>query len=361
MNAPKELPTTCLNAPLYKIDLSYAENVEKGPFFSEKMPHREFPPQEQWIDFLGHPVASPLGVPAGPLLTSRWIEHAAHLGFDILTYKTIRSQSYPAHPLPNMIFVDAQGIVLPEVPSSMEELGVTNSFGMPSQNPEFLMHDISKANQLLKKGQVLVVSVVGTPNLKERSFFEDFLYTAAFAKEAGAKIIEANFSCPNVGGEGCLYLNSSQAIELAQQLVKVISPLPLILKVGLFPSDEQMRSFLIGASRVGVRAISGINTLKMKVVGKDGKPALGENRPSSGVCGSPIRLPALRFVSKARQVIDEESLELTLIGVGGITLPSHFDDMFEAGADVAMTATGMMWDPYLGLRYAEHALQGKVL
>jgi hypothetical protein len=37
--------------------------------------------------FCGLPVASPLGMPAGPLLNSRWILHYAALGFDVLTYK----------------------------------------------------------------------------------------------------------------------------------------------------------------------------------------------------------------------------------------------------------------------------------
>jgi hypothetical protein len=51
-------------------------------------------------------VATPIGVPAGPLLNARWIEVAAKLGFDVLTYKTIRSVEFSGHPVPNMIYVD---------------------------------------------------------------------------------------------------------------------------------------------------------------------------------------------------------------------------------------------------------------
>jgi dihydroorotate dehydrogenase (NAD+) catalytic subunit len=40
-----------------------------------------------------------------------------------------------------------------------------------------------------------------------------------------------------------------------------------------------------------------------------------------------------------------------LIGCGGITLSEHFDEFLDAGAEVATTATGMMWDPLLGLRW----------
>ena len=43
--------------------------------------------------FCGIPVQSPLGIPAGPLLNSRWLLYYASLGFDVLTYKTVRSSA----------------------------------------------------------------------------------------------------------------------------------------------------------------------------------------------------------------------------------------------------------------------------
>jgi hypothetical protein len=56
-------------------------------------------------------------------------------------------------------------------------------------------------------------------------------------------------------------------------------------------------------------------------------------------------------VKGCRDVIEQEKLGLTLIGGGGITLPEHFDLFYDAGADFAMTATGMMWNPYLAIHY----------
>jgi len=41
---------------------------------------------------------------------------------------------------------------------------------------------------------------------EKRDTIEDFAYTARFAKECGAKLIEANYSCPNVATkEGSLF------------------------------------------------------------------------------------------------------------------------------------------------------------
>jgi dihydroorotate dehydrogenase (NAD+) catalytic subunit len=348
--------------PIYDIHKTYQENVEQGPFFSGDVPPRIFPPKEKWIDFLGYQVASPLGVAAGPLLTSKWIALAGALGFDLPCYKTIRSRAHPAHPLPNMIYVDTRGFLSPQdskeaigarknPPKELEDLAVTNSFGMPSQSPHFLMEDIPKANDSLKEGQVMIVSIVGTPNPPEE-YLEDFINTAVLAKEAGAKIIEANFSCPNVAKkEGSLYMSPDLVYELGSAIAKAIRPIPLIIKVGIFPSKELMREVMIAAARAQVRAICGINTISRSVVTETGESALGPSRPTSGICGGPIRQAALSFIQDACLINKKEALDLKIMGVGGVTLPEHFDLFLEAGADIAMTATGMVWDPFLAARY----------
>ncbi len=340
--------------PLYDIEKSYAENATEGPFFEGEIPVRRLAPEKEWLDFLGYKIASPLGIPAGPLLTAKWIALSAALGFDILTYKTIRSQEHPAHQLPNMIFVDSRERPAKRIEKplpNIEALAVTNSFGMPSKSPAFLMEDIARAHASLKPGQVMIVSVVGTTG-REISFTEDFVLAARLAKEAGAQLIEANFSCPNVGKkEGCLYMSEGAVAELTSALIQAIHPIPLILKMGLFPSEAQMRASLLAAARAGAQAVCGINTISMAVVDHEGKPALGPNRLTSGICGGPIREAALDFIRQAHRINEQEKLGLTLMGVGGVTLPEHFDHFLEAGAHAALSATGMMWDPYLAARY----------
>ncbi|PCH50427.1 MAG: hypothetical protein COC20_06690, partial [Cellvibrionales bacterium] len=91
------------------------------------------------------------------------------LGFDIVTYKTIRSRKHNCHPLPNMLYVDVDhkkkiATLRDNLPEDIAHLGVTNSFGMPSMDKDYLMEDIKKAHEGLGKNQVLVVSFVGTPS-----------------------------------------------------------------------------------------------------------------------------------------------------------------------------------------------------
>lgn len=342
---PKWFPD---HPPIYDIKKTYAENAADGPFFDGPIP--ELPKTKKRFNFLGFPVRSLIGVPAGPLLNSNWISLAARLGFDIPTYKTIRSEAHPGHRLPNVSYVDAKGNQI-EQPEHLADITITNSFGMPSKSPEFLLQDIGKANDSLSEGQVMIVSVVGTPN-RGMSFGDDFVRAAVIAREGGAKIIEVNFSCPNVDkAEGILYQSPETVHEYARLISRAINPIPLILKVGAFPNVHQMKSVLLAAARGGARAVCGINSVSMTV-----HPPLDRERTTSGVCGSAIRHAALDFVRNATQFNQENKLDLTLLGCGGIMLPEHFDEFFEAGANVAMSATGMMWDPYLSLRYHARSL-----
>ena len=40
-------------------------------------------------------------------------------------------------------------------------------------------------------------------------------------------------------------------------------------------------------------------------------------------------------------------MNYSIIGVGGVTVPSDFKEYREAGADLVMSATAAMWNPYL--------------
>lgn len=347
---------------IYDIDKSWMDNLERGPFYSMTIPPRIVPDKSKWVDFLGYKIASRIGIPAGPLLNSSWIGFAADFGYDILTYKTIRTHDHPSHPAPNMVPVATQGQLIPgklpaslqaltELPDDVTKMGITNSFGNPSRSPKYLKQDIALANSKLHEGQVMVVSVFGTPH-DNVSSEDDFAACAAFAKDCGAKIIEANYSCPNVTGqEGSLYSNPEAVYAFSSKIVKAIGDTPLIIKVGVFPDHATMQQTFVAAARAGVRAISGINTISMKVVDAQGNPALGANRANCGICGNPIHEAAIQFTQMARSIIDRQKLGMTLIATGGVTLPEHFNNFFHAGADFAMTATGMMWNPELANQY----------
>ncbi len=347
---------------LYEIDKSYLHNAEQGPFFTGEIPERDWPSLEKYVDFLGFKVASRIGVPAGPLLNERWIKLAGQLGYDLPVYKTIRSQPYPGHPVPNILCVkveqplDLSRSVYPAFDQRPinDTVGITNSFGMPSRDHDYLRKDIPAANQTLQSGQLMIVSVVGTPKAGGTfaDLIQDYSEAAQFAKECGAKVVEANLSCPNVSREeGSIYTNPEAIYSITSTLYKALRGTPLVLKVGNYTDQNQLKRCLLSAAKGGAQGFSGFNSVSMRALDQSGLPLLGKGRETSGICGGPIRQMALDFIRQARTIIDLERLGLTLIGVGGIVRPEHFDDFFNAGADFAMTATGMMWDPFLAMKY----------
>lgn len=335
--------------PLFDIHKTWEENLKEGPAFKAPYPERQWADEAEWVDFLGFKIASPIGIPAGPLLNSTWIAFAARMGYDVLTYKTIRSHAQDAHPLPNIlpVAIHPSGYAEPleTMPTSVVDLSITNSFGNPSKGADYLMEDIARAKKSLKRGQILIVSVFGSGE----KLAEDYAKAALLAKEAGADVIEANLSCPNVSEKGgSLYHCPLSTREVSQKITEAIKETPLVLKVGTFPSLKLMRDVFIAGAKGGARSIAGINTISMKVV-----PPLAKTRPTSGICGAAIREAALEFAACAKTIIDEEKLEMPLILCGGISKPEHFFHFLNEGAAVATSATAMLWNPYLGIETQE--------
>src|SRR5205809_4625652 len=90
--------TAAPDLPRYDPTKTYDWNYDHAP------PVLKFdaPPVLGPWEFCGLRVSSPLGIAAGPLLNGRWVLYYAGLGFDVLTYKTVRSRPRPCYPLPNL-------------------------------------------------------------------------------------------------------------------------------------------------------------------------------------------------------------------------------------------------------------------
>lgn len=347
-----------LPPPVYDIRKSYEDNYTFGPFFGGIIP-KPIPPAGS-LAFLGHKVASRIGIPAGPLLNARWIGFYARLGFDILTYKTVRSHFHPSYPNPNCLYVpyhkpfDLEDLTHPLIgtlaytPASMHDVTITNSFGMPSQDPAIWMEDVKKANSLLGERQILVVSVVGTPQ-DDIGIEGDFARTARLAKNAGAEFIEVNFSCPNVKGkEGQLYQDPESSGKVLSQIRESIGPdVRLIMKIGFLEDPGKIRN-LVEKTGPYLNAISAINTVTGTIINPEGRPALpGSGRERSGLCGSAIKPLALKTIRGLKTEVASQKKDLTVIGVGGFNAIEDYTEFRQAGADFVMTATGAMWDPFL--------------
>lgn len=345
----------------YRIDRSYDWNYENGPVFDGPCPAVPATPRKT---FLGYEVASRLGVAAGLLLNSRWVETYARLGFDILTYKTVRSRRRACYPVPNWVYLDpgvpldGSGAPLVASGSGAEPFGFPTSsvsFGMPSKEPAEWMADVARARSALGDGQVLVVSVVGTPEpgAGPAALVDDFARLAAMAREAGAQVVEANLSCPNVtSAEGQIFQDPALSGEIARAMRASAGTLPILLKAGCFADDAALGAYLRAVAG-HVTGVTLVNGLSRRVVDAAGKPAFGPGREGSGVLGAGVFPFCLDVVRRAAALIEREKLDLAVVAVGGVAGPSEVGAYFSAGAAAVTMGSAPMFDPLLAVRLKE--------
>lgn len=343
--------------PFYDPGLNYEDNYEKGPFGDFATGEKFIQKGEPEYDFFGTKVFMPFGIPAGPLLNSKFVKGAFEQGFDIAVYKTVRAEYFPCHPFPNVLAVEVEGdlraekLEKPVVANTnyKEPLSITNSFGVPSRKSEIWQRDAQKAISYAGKGQVMILSFMGTvkKDQTQKEFIEDFILAGKLAHETGAKVLEANLSCPNIGNEGLVCYNLEVTEKVVRGVREIIGNTPFVLKVGYYKEDRDMEKLAEIANEYA-DDVAGINTLQVEVRDENGNQALpGPNRLRSGICGASIKWAGLDFVKRMKNIRDKKGYKFTITGVGGVTKPEDYFEYREAGADVVMSATGAMWNPKL--------------
>jgi len=346
------------NALFYDINKTYEENFKEGPSRLNNLKKPELKINKTPYTFLGFPINLPFGIPAGPLLNYKYIKKAFELGFAVSTYKTVRSDSFPCHPFPNILYVkpaknfvfqkDARAIV-DKRGQEYPNITITNSFGVPSKQPDFWIKDAKKALKYQKKGNLLIVSFMGTAKKGQiqQELIDDFANAAKLAKSTGAKILEVNLSCPNIGNEGLVCYNLDMSEKVCKTIRSTIGKTPLIIKVGYYRNDDELKKIARIADRYA-NAIAAINTIQVEILDKNEKQALpGKNRLKSGVCGHAIKWFGLETVKRLNKIKLQKNYMFEIVGIGGVMTIDDYFEYKKAGANLVQSATGAMWNPYL--------------
>lgn len=279
----------------------------------------------------------------------------ASLGFDVVTYKTVRSQQRDCYELPNLqpVITDSLSESPPFVQADKTMRGSwAVSFGMPSADPETWRHDIEWTRENLPVGKILSVSVVGSvqEGWTMDDLANDYALCARWAVESGADCVETNFSCPNVTTcDGQLYQNAEQSRQVAETVRAAIGEVPYIIKIGHCPQLEAMDALVDAVGSVA-DALAMTNSIATAVMQNGGPLFDGEQR---GICGEAIRDESIRQVARFEKVIRERQVPTKIIGVGGITNAEDVRRYLHAGAHACHLATSPMINPKVGLEIRE--------
>lgn len=343
--------------PFYDPNRSYEENYEHGPFgpFADGERYKQDGEPQQEV--LGQEVYLPFGIPPGPLLNSKFAIAALEKGFDIAAYKTVRTREYPCAPFPNVLAVHLGG----DLTMGMAQTGlvgdteythpisITNSFGVPSRDPDFWQRDMAKAVSSAGRGQFVIGGFQGTTGNSEEEFIEDFAVAARLVRETGVPVLEANLSCPNEGTGHLLCFDVERTERVVNTIKEEIGNTPLIVKLAYFDDQAQLGDLMqrIGKIVEGVAAINTIPTKIWKDLSRKEAALPGGNRLVAGVCGSPIKWAGLEMVGRLDQLRQDNGYGYSILGIGGVTTPQDYFEYRSVGADAVMSATGAMWNPYL--------------
>ena len=320
-------------------------------------------------EVLGRRTGFPIGVPACPLTgTAAWVQYLAGNGFNLITYKTVRSRAHAANPFPNWAFVPgvrepfalgaAPPVVVSEpsdwVPPGDPAVTSTNSFGVPSPDPAVWTEDVAAAVRCLAPDQLLLVSVLGEddgegpPRLQ--AIADDFARTARLAEAAGAPVVELNLSCPNALDTGggvrppiCLDAELTTAIvETTRRALS--SSTGLVAKVSWL--DGPALAGLIPRIAPHLDGVAAINTVQCAVQRADGRPTF-PGRPLAGVSGRAVRDLALDVTARLLELRAAGGHRFDVLAMGGVTDPASAAALLELGAAGVQSATGAFADPFL--------------
>ena len=217
--------------------------------------------------------------------------------------------------------------------------GMLNSIGLQNIGARaFVQEKLPRLQRI--KNIVVIANVFGYSR-------EDYQETIRILNDAdGIAAYELNVSCPNTRHGGIAFGSDRVMLEDIVATCKSAATRPLIVK--LSPNVTSIPMMAHAAANAGADALSLVNTfVAMAIDAETRKPRI--SNITAGLSGPAIKPIALRMVYEAAHSVD-----IPVIGIGGITTPEDVVEFMLAGAAAVEVGTASMWDPCA----TEHIVNG---
>lgn len=185
--------------------------------------------------------------------------------------------------------------------------------------------------------KVVVSSVMGSSETEWEQL-------GIMSEQAGADLIECNFSCPQMTSHamGSDVGTNLELVEVYSRAISGVTKLPVIAK--MTPNITVMEPAAIAAVRGGAKGISAINTVK-SITGMDyenmtGMPVVNGVSSISGYSGAAVKPIGMRFIANLASC--KELAGIPLSGIGGIETWSDCLDYLLVGARNIQVTTAVM-------------------
>jgi dihydroorotate dehydrogenase (NAD+) catalytic subunit len=211
--------------------------------------------------------------------------------------------------------------------------GMLNAIGLQNVGVERFIKE--KLPFLVELNVPIIVNIAGET-------IEDFAYLAGRLSEVdGISAIELNISCPNVA-HGQDFSTEPHLAEAAVARARAATHLPIFTK--LSPNVTDITLIARAAEAGGAHALSLVNTyVGMAVNIHTRRPRL--SNITGGLSGPAVKPLALRAVYRCAQTV-----QIPLIGIGGITSASDAIEFLIAGASAVQIGTATFVQPDAALQ-----------
>lgn len=209
--------------------------------------------------------------------------------------------------------------------------GLINSVGL--QNPGLdavCSEEIPNLAKIFKKP--LIANISGFSK-------EEYIACAsAMDKQESVGIIEVNVSCPNVHNGGMAYGVLPESAAEITRAVKEVTTKPVYIK--LSPNVTDIVSIAKACEDAGADGLSLINTLLgMRIDIRQRKPVIANKM--GGFSGPAIFPVAVRMVYQV-----SHSVDIPVIGMGGVSSARDVIEMMMAGASAVQVGAANLVNPY---------------
>jgi dihydropyrimidine dehydrogenase (NAD+) subunit PreA len=167
---------------------------------------------------------------------------------------------------------------------------------------------------------------------------EEWTELARLSEEAGADIIECNFSCPHMSadGMGSDVGQDPNLVERYTRLAKAGTKLPVLAK--MTPNISHIEIPAIAAVRGGADGLAAINTIK-SITTSESASVDGKNTVS-GYSGKAVKPIALRYIYDMAACPDLKGVPIS--GMGGIETWQDALDFLALGCSNLQVTTAVM-------------------
>ncbi len=272
------------------------------------------------VDICGVKLKNPVTVASGTFGSGMEYDEF----FDIsrlgaVTTKGVANVPWPGNPTPRIAETAA---------------GMMNAIGL--QNPgieTFIKRDLEF---LKSKDTKVIVNVCGH---SEAEYVE---VVERLSDESRVDLLEINVSCPNVKEGGIAFGVDPGCLEKITSEIKKKAKQPVIMK--LSPNVTNISEMAEAAVSGGADAISLINTLTGMKIDIE-RRAFAIKNTTGGLSGPAIKPVALRMVYQVCHTVD-----VPVIGMGGIASAEDALEFIMAGAAAVAVGTANFHDPYTTLK-----------